>query len=487
MSEEKAAAEKSFGQEAARLHRGGPDYGGQSWRAVGEELCPDLDSEEAKWKARDAGRAFLKGKGWKRWGVPVGSADDNTTRASVKYDGKNVAHATIMTDRILSTEQLQEATGLSDDEWIIERQEFKKYEAQRKHEEKDLTWMDGRMTGWLKDSGMMLVQELLSIKVQAVRRHPEPVHPVIHPVSWDGEIDPPPPPKDRPFRRHLIWGDAQAGFRRRVHDAQLKPFHDRGALDLVLQVAAAAKPDEMHITGDTFDSTEWTDKFLRSPEFYFTFQPALYEVHWWLVQYLQTATKVLMHQGNHEKRLPDAVKRHLPFAYGLRPAHMEVVDAPQVMSFRFLLNLDELGVEWISDYPNDRYWLAEKLALYHGSIARKNPLSVAKALAQGNISIINLHNHRLEMCTETRQSEYGPYTVWGISVPCTCHVDHRVPGHRHTQHWSKGLIIVDVFDHEYFQIQPVPFENNRAIWNGLIFEARDRLPELEEAHPRWNW
>lgn len=447
---------------------------------------------------------WSKGLTWREAAAELGVSYNKARQAARRYKDRHAAHGleqlnikeegntlvlTSTSPLITSLDQLLEFCEVDLDVWMVERHIVNAWSVGTKHEEKNLAWQDGAIAdgSWIKADGIVRFGQNIQVKAWLIRREPEPIKPTISPVSWSGSFREPEPPPDRPFVRHLVWGDAQIGFRRRVHDAKLTPFHDRRVLDLIAQIAAAAKPDQMHITGDLYDCTEWTDKFLRSPEFYFAFQPALCEGHWWLTQYVQLVSEVLMHQGNHELRLPDAVKRHLPFAYGLRPAHMSVVEAPQLLSFQYLLNLDELGIEWIGDYPNDRYWLAKRLALYHGNVARANPLDVARALAQFNHSIINPHNHRNESSTQIRHSANGVYTVWGYSVPCACHVDWRVPGHNLNQHWSQGLVQVDVYDFEDFYIQPIPIDNGRAIYDGKLFEARDRIEDLKEDLPEWNW
>lgn len=458
---------------------------GQSWPEVEEVM-----GEPAE-RLRARARRYAKREGLPTTFTTGKSASQNSQpeeRISDKFPSENERVLTSKTALIHTLDQLIEKCEVDLDTWMVKDHEVTAWPGWRKDKKTDMRWTDGKPDGFVEDSGGIVTHQLYRVFARLIRRDPIELQPVIKPVLFDGTMRTPKAPKNRPFVRHLIWGDSQIGFRRRVHDAKLKPFHDRRALDLVAQIAHAAQPDKMHITGDMFDCTEWTDKFLKSPEFYFTFQPALYEGAWWLRQYGELVPELLMHQGNHEKRLPDAVKRNLPFAYGLRPAHLDHINAPQILSFRFLLNLDKLGIMWIDDYPNDLYWLADKLALFHGNIARANPLNVAKALAKFDHSIINLHNHRNESSTQRRKNRHGPYTVWGYSVPCTCHIDWRVPGHTHNQHWSQGLIVVDVFDHKNFHIRPVPFEEGVAIWEGKMYQARSDVKQtLHKDLPKWNW
>jgi hypothetical protein len=157
------------------------------------------------------------------------------------------------------------------------------------------------------------------------------------------------------------------------------------------------------------------------------------------------------------------------------------------MSVPSLLGLDVLDVQWIDKYPEDRDWLADNLVLNHGNTVRGRPLETARAIAGGDVSEIFGHIHRQEMSTSVRASAAGQYTVKGFSPGCACHIDHRVPGHNHNQTWTQGLGIVDVFDFERFSITPIAVDNGVAVYDGKLFEARDRVPELREALGEWNW
>jgi hypothetical protein len=440
------------GEKCQRLHDDG-----FTWREIAAEL--GLVTSDA---ARNRARRWRR----RQQTPPIPPHKQGDTLEVQEIKG-NTIEVLYEGRRIISLDDLLELLNYDPDDWRVERHIINKWEV------------------GAKDAlGNIVIEPLFQVKAWFVPTEPKPVHPVILPVRYTGKIIKPKPPRKRAFKRHLVWGDPQFGFRRRVHDAKLTPFHDRRALDIVLQIAHAAKPDRIDCLGDWFDAAEWTDRFLRSPEFYFAFQPAICESHWWLTQ-LVAVCENRIHEGNHDARIPNAIKRHLPFAYGLRQA--TEIEAPSVLSVSSLLELDALGVEYVADYPNDRDWLAEKLEIRHGNIARSKPLDTVKALARGDVSRIVGHIHRREMATNVREDANGFFEVVGCSLGCTCHIDYRVPGHAHNQTWTQGLGIIDVFDNKRFSITPIAIENGVAIWNGQMFEARDRIPELKEALPDWNW
>jgi hypothetical protein len=73
-------------------------------------------------------------------------------------------------------------------------------------------------------------------------------------------------------------------------------------------------------------------------------------------------------------------------------------------------------------------------------------------------------------------------------IPCLCHIDGRVPGSDKRDHWQQGLAIVDYeVDGRNYSVTYVPIENGQLVWNGQLFTARDRLPEIQRAYPGWNW
>jgi len=78
-------------------------------------------------------------------------------------------------------------------------------------------------------------------------------------------------------KRALVLPDMQIGYRRDLKSGALVEFHDRNAIHVAIQIIADVKPDVVVLLGDNLDLPEWSDKYVRSPEMYFTTEPAKLE------------------------------------------------------------------------------------------------------------------------------------------------------------------------------------------------------------------
>jgi len=458
-----------LGKQSAYLHW----RQGLTWNEVKDKLKVPRE------RARSAARAYKKAhpdefpEGGDRFGFSEKGNYATTWSASV---------------RVKTLAQLLEETQTDLSVWKVKDHEFTKWEVGAKPRWADLHFDEGRITGHLHEEGLQ-VEPLWRVRAHLVRIKPLPLHPVIKPVECATSYEQPKPPSNKGILRSLIFTDPQIGFSRDVPSAGLTPFHDRRALDLVLQIAEAAKPDRVDILGDYLDFVMWTDKFLRSPKFEYTTQPAICEGHWWLAQLraaLPQAT-IKLHEGNHDFRMRAAIMTHLRAAYGLRPA--DEMDLPPALSPQRLLALHRLGIEWIGDYPKDADWLNDRVQLLHGNVARSAPGDTAKAIVRNADSTkIFGHAHRVEWVSWTEERRDRNHPRVGFCPGCTCRIDWQVPGHKPNQRWQQGMALVDYEpDGEMFGIAPILIDEGRAMWDGKRFEARDRMRDLGRDLPDWNW
>jgi hypothetical protein len=400
----------------------------------------------------------------------------------------NTARARSISTRIKTLDQLIEACDVDLDVWQVgSKWGAKAWEGYAKRERTSLQYVDGRATGTI-DRGGIETETLWSVWADFVRINPVPIFPTIQPITCNLEFEQPPKPRRDGVLRSLVWADSQIGFRKNIHNAKLEPFHDRRALDIVVQLIAAIQPDRIDGLGDAGDFCMWTDKYARDPEFFFTTRPALCELHWWLAQMRMAAPSIpiALHQGNHEKRVDDYVAVHLKEAHEMRA--VDELHLPPSLSVQRLLALHKLGIEWIGDYPDDEDWLNEGVCLSHGDTARA-PGNTAKAVVSeaDYVQVIG-HVHRSEMVIRTIHTREGNKAVFCYCVPCLCHVDGRVPGSNKRDQWQQGVSVIEYeAEGRGRTITTIPIENGRAIWNGQIFEGRDRTEEIRTAFPEWNW
>jgi hypothetical protein len=385
--------------------------------------------------------------------------------ALTKSENGNMLELLSTGKRIRSLEDLLEACSVDLKTWRVDRWKANKWEV-------------GVKVG-SGDSARVIAEPLFQVEASLTRINLESVFPAVNPINLSGEGY---TRKSRAYKssgRCLIIPDAQIGFRRDVLSGALDPFHDRAALDVALQVAQAGKFDEVVYLGDLLDLNEWSDKFLREPEFYFTTQPAIIEAHWWLSQFVKALPDARHKklEGNHENRLSRMMVTHLMAAYGLTSA--AGVKFP-VLSIENLLGLDKLGIEYISGYPNNSTYIGS-VRVVHGDIAKRGSTDTVKALvADTQETVIMGHIHKIEWASRTIKERNGLRVVSAFSPGCLCRVDFVVPGHGRNQQWQQGCAVVE-WDGDDFAITPIVIQNGKAIYNGQVFRARDPLPHLNKA------
>jgi hypothetical protein len=247
-------------------------------------------------------------------------------------------------------------------------------------------------------------------------------------------------------------------------------------MDVALQIAQDNHFDRVAWLGDILDCSEWSDKFIREPAFYFTTQPVVYEGHWWMAQFKLAAPDAEHDavEGNHDARPEIALATHLLAAHGLTSSSA-CVRAP-ALGVENLLALDEIGIAYRKGYPNNESWCGP-VRLIHVDIARTAPGSTVAALAaQSHEHTIQGHIHRIEMACRTISSSGRQRTVTAFSPGCLCRLDYVVPGHRRGQQWQQGCAVVD-WDGDDMEITPIPINNGRAAYSGKIYKSRADVSE----------
>jgi transcription elongation factor Elf1 len=213
------------------------------------------------------------------------STIDSKVRTDIQFEN-NQASVFIQTDIIQDIDTLLKTANIDREEWILNKSDVKTWSVPYKNEDQK-----------------MVHKQMYSVSGKLEKRKPDsPIVPVINPVRIEviGKIKKP-TIKQTDIKRTIILGDAQVGYHRDVRTSILNPFHDRKAIDNVLQILEIEQPDEIIIIGDMLDVTE-ASKFTKKPEFYFTMQPAINELGWIIgkIRSICPEAKVVYHQGNHE-------------------------------------------------------------------------------------------------------------------------------------------------------------------------------------------
>jgi len=286
------------------------------------------------------------------------------------------------------------------------------------------------------------------------------------------------------LNRCLILSDSQNGYIRDMVTGKLTPFHDRRIWDIALQTADIYQPHKIILLGDMLDLSDWSDHYTISGESYFTFQPALIELYWWLsrLRVVCPNAEMVYLEGNHEQRMTRVILNNLLAAYKIKPANQP--KNPPALSIENLMGLQELGIRYLGDYPKNNYWLNDNLEVLHGEIVRTGSGDTVKTvLKDARNSMIFGHGHRREMANKTvhPKDRIIFYTV--AMVGCMCHVDGRVPSQKGTENWQNGLMKVDYEDSNgLFEIRDIPINNGIALYDGHRLVGDDDISELK---PMW--
>jgi hypothetical protein len=277
------------------------------------------------------------------------------------------------------------------------------------------------------------------------------------------------------WKREVVLPDFQIGFWRQ-EDGSLHAMHDEKAIDVALQLVEKIQPSRIVILGDFLDLPNFS-KYPQTPEFAQTTNASIEYGHRLLrtMREMLPDSKLVLIEGNHDKRLGDAVKRNFMEAYGIRRAG----ESLPVLSVPYLLALDDLGVEYVGGYPAGRYFINPNLMAIHGEFHTKG--AVAKKLTEHEgISTIQGHNHRFEAYARTTRTYNGARQTYAYSAGTLSRIDGFVPsvhggtqnGVPHTNHedWQQAILMVEHDGNDFF-VNPIHINlDHKARFEGETFE-----------------
>ena len=187
--------------------------------------------------------------------------------------------------------------------------------------------------------------------------------------------------------------------------------------------------------------------------------------------------------GNHDIRLRKALITHFKAAYELRPA--DEIHLPPPLSPERLLGLQSLGIEWIGEYPDGEYWLADGLRVIHADKASQTPGGTAQMILKDTDDwTVFFHVHRREMASKTLYSRHESKSVSCFSPGCLCGLN--APGRKRRQNWQKGMALVD-WHGTNRSVHLLEVCEETLVWDRRVFRAVDRVPDLKRDLPTWSW
>lgn len=401
--------------------------------ALGEPALPPIDKEEIKFE-------------------PQG----NTAEAS--YSGRK---------QISTLEELIEIAKIDLTIWTVENFVVNQWEM-----------------GFKSKSGDAQSWPLFQVKAWLRRRIPLAIElPEIHPIEIKSSRWSSLPKKfSTKIQRAFIWPDIQCGFKRDFRTGELSPLHDRRAIDVAVQVANAIKPDRHVFLGDNLDLPEWSDKYLVSPEFYWTTQPSAVELAWIYGQAkgISPDGQIDWILGNHEARMQKALLTYFKQAYQLRPVD-DLHGAP-LMSIERLLGVESLGIKLSEGYPMGEVWLGNGYRLSHGTTVRsQSGKTVATVTNDLRCNEGFGHIHRVESAAKTFWQREGARIYRAESFGTLASIKPGVvPSNAARVNWQQGGGWIDYEEESKFShtTQFIIYDGF-AVADGRQFQARSEAEICE--------
>lgn len=399
--------------------------------------------------------------------------------ASDTVDG-NERYIAYTSPIIRSVDELLDAFKVNREEWVVVKQEAGTWTVGSKPTKKHLSWSNGKITeGEIIEQGELVATPMFKASVVLVRRDPVAVFPTIQPIV----VSTPPsvlvPRQRTDFIRALHVADPHFGFKRSIGTGALTPTHDRLAISVMLQIALDGNFNYVVYHGDWLDLAEWTDKFVKLPEYYWTTQPALIELGWINAKLRSSLpfTRILAVEGNHDMRSDNQIITHLVSAYQLKAVNE--LHLPPSLSLERLLCLDEMGIEYTKGYPDAEAWIENRVRCIHGDVVKGDPGATAAAVVdRANVTTVFGHIHRIEMATKTVTINGTRRQITAFCPGCLCRVDGEVPGSKQSQSWQQGLGVVTLGPNGYESIEPISIKDGYAVWNDKVYKGVDYVEEL---------
>lgn len=191
------------------------------------------------------------------------------------------------------------------------------------------------------------------------------------------------------------------------------PFQNQRRIDLAMIAVRELMPDVVSFMGDDLDMSQFST-FEKRPEWAGSTQKGIDQVAelWARVRAdIGSEGQIIAIQGNHDFRGERELRKYNQELMGLRRAGEEL----PALALEYLLRCDELGVEYVSGYPEAEYWYSDTLKGYHGR-ATSSASVIAKELLKETVNFVHGHGHRGELLFKTSRVGRTMRTIFGMQV-----------------------------------------------------------------------
>jgi predicted phosphodiesterase len=250
----------------------------------------------------------------------------------------------------------------------------------------------------------------------------------------------------------LLWGDT----------------HFPNQCDLTLKVVAAIakeiQPDVLCHMGDLIDSTDLSVKFKKNPARKETLQDEINmgRAHLAQMRVLCPEAQFILLEGNHEERMT----RVLWDMEGPARALSQLTDAKRVLTWPYLLGLEEMGIQFVPYGEQSKHIFLPKFLLKHGNVVRQNSGYTANAEHRKYaMSGASGHTHRL---AQFYHRDHNGNHVW-LETGCTCSLE---PEYTPDPDWQNGCVVLTLHRKTgAFQAESVYIHKGNAVFRGKEYNA----------------
>lgn len=253
------------------------------------------------------------------------------------------------------------------------------------------------------------------------------------------------------------------------------PFQDRNKMYLAMLALRELQPDRVTFLGDDLDNANFS-RFDTRKEWAESTQAGLDEFSETIAQVqANTDAPIVVHEGNHNVRLEKQIRGYNGDLMGLRRASSQELG---VLTLGFLMRFEEMGVEYITGYPESEYWHSDHLKSFHGSRVTKGS-TVNMEVRDQMVNFVHGHTHRAGIVYRTFRDGRGERTIFGaeagtfadqLQIPSgKFSADQNGRPLRQTQDWQTGLLVVH-HNEEIVSPQFLPI-TDQVLINGKAYKS----------------
>ena len=285
-------------------------------------------------------------------------------------------------------------------------------------------------------------------------------------------------PTKRKHRLIVAFGDAQIAYR--LIDGELVPIHDEIAMKVARLLCKDLQPETIVNLGDNVDLPQLSKYDPDSNHFLTTLQAGFDRAHSFYAELRadNPRSRIVEVDSNHNVRLGKFVLNHAMSFYGLKQAG--VPNNWPVLSYPFLANLEDVGVEWYGGYGAATFEYADDLIFKHGDKIRSNGSTAdLQSKAHPYHNVVFGHGHKAQ--THTLTTPDGRYLT-AVQVAALCKTNGIVPGYGtgvddrgHPVHkqmdWQNGMLIVEDYGDGNYNFFHVLIRDGKAYYNGKEYNG----------------